>query len=279
MPTLSEFEVNSPDAPRCAWCGKPYHILTVTIFERERDVWSKSCDCGDVKFTSGQGFPSEISVQCRFCENVVTAKGAGQTSPVYFVYCPKCGAAYGESHRELAKGETAKRIPPIYSDADFSWCPDAYSWVDEPSAGLVITGDPGTGKTWAACAVLKEWAARGLGSAMFCRASEIIDDAMDAVGKNVKRDMMEMYLSPKLLLIDDLGKENPTDFAVEMIFRVINERGEAGKPTIITTNYDAAGLFNRLSSRSKDEVTAAAILSRIATFMSVEVQRDDWRLS
>ena len=39
------------------------------------------------------------------------------------------------------------------------------------------------------------------------------------------------------LIVDDLGAERPTSFSSEQICRAVDERAEAGKPLIVTTNY------------------------------------------
>ena len=251
----------------CPYCGVPYHKLIVKLFGKEQEVWSKSCSCGDSK-------QKTFAIECRFCGSIAEGTRASETSPVVYVECKSCGEYYGESHPEIVESVAAKRIPLRFQNADMSWMPEVAEWIASPTIGLLISGNPGTGKTWSACGALKAWN----GDSMFCRASEIIDDAHDAFASGEKAEALARYVRPSLLLVDDLGKENPTDFAVELIFRVINERGEANKPTIVTTNYEAGELFNRLCSRSKDEVNAAAIMSRLHEYTQVKSQGRDRRL-
>ena len=42
--------------------------------------------------------------------------------------------------------------------------------------------------------------------------------------------------SAKLLIIDDLGAERSTDFALEKVYNIIDSRYRAGLPMILTTN-------------------------------------------
>lgn len=44
----------------------------------------------------------------------------------------------------------------------------------------------------------------------------------------------------ELLIIDDLGIERNTEYALEQVYAVIDERYKAGKPLIITTNLTIA---------------------------------------
>ena len=43
-------------------------------------------------------------------------------------------------------------------------------------------------------------------------------------------------MSYDLLILDDLGAERNSEFAMQNVFDVINRRWESGKPMIITTN-------------------------------------------
>ena len=47
-----------------------------------------------------------------------------------------------------------------------------------------------------------------------------------------------------LLIIDDLGAEQDSEFALQNIGNVINRRWTSGKPLIVTTNLDLASIKN-----------------------------------
>ena len=47
-----------------------------------------------------------------------------------------------------------------------------------------------------------------------------------------------------MLVIDDLGVERQSDFALEQVYTVIDERYKSGKPMIITTNIPLEELRN-----------------------------------
>lgn len=55
--------------------------------------------------------------------------------------------------------------------------------------------------------------------------------------------------SPALMVLDDLGVENPTDWAHEQLYRVLDERYDRRLPTIITTNATQERLDERILSR------------------------------
>ena len=69
-------------------------------------------------------------------------------------------------------------------------------------------------------------------------------------------------------MLDDLGKESPTEWAVEQLFSIINGRYDEGKPLIVTTNYGSEDLVKRLTPRPDangyaDDTTARAIVDRL----------------
>ena len=76
-------------------------------------------------------------------------------------------------------------------------------------------------------------------------------------------EILELYSTIDLLIIDDLGKERPTEWSLEKLYTIINDRYENLKPVIITTNYNNDMLTDRLSTANNSS-TAEAITSKIS---------------
>ena len=72
----------------------------------------------------------------------------------------------------------------------------------------------------------------------------------------------ETVADADLLVIDDLGKENQTPWAVSMIYMAIDDRYNTRKPVVITSNFSKRELIARLSIAA-DSSTAEAIVSRL----------------
>lgn len=57
--------------------------------------------------------------------------------------------------------------------------------------------------------------------------------------------------SPDLLIIDDLGAERGTEFALERVHSLIDTRISANKPMIVTTNIDINDMGNCTDLKKK----------------------------
>ena len=94
-------------------------------------------------------------------------------------------------------------------------------------------------------------------------------------------EMLQDALDPgdRVLVIDDLGKENANAWALTTLFQIINSRYEDGKPTIYTSQYDLQSLQRRMS-RQRESESAEAIVSRICeTSVIVQLGGKDRRRS
>ena len=77
-------------------------------------------------------------------------------------------------------------------------------------------------------------------------------------------DVLKIYKTVPLLVIDDIGKEPPTEWAISTVYNIINGRYEAYLPTIVTTNYDTEALIDRMTPReSRASMTARATIDRL----------------
>jgi DNA replication protein DnaC len=89
--------------------------------------------------------------------------------------------------------------------------------------------------------------------------------------KNVtEEETIRQFTAPRVLVLDDLGKERPTEWAVEQLFSIINTRYDAKRPIIVTTNYGGQDLVQRLTPRGeRDDTTPRAIVDRLREMSSV----------
>lgn len=142
---------------------------------------------------------------------------------------------------------------------------------DPKVPGLLLKGSYGTGKTHLAVSILRETAEAGI-PGMFVVVPDLIAKMLASFdAKDGKAgDLVETAKSVPLLVLDDLGAENPKPWVVELIYVLINHRYEHMLPTIITTNYDGKQL---------DAVFGRRIVSRLAEMtVPVNIRAEDYRM-
>lgn len=98
--------------------------------------------------------------------------------------------------------------------------------------GLLLYGNVGTGKTYAACEVANALIDKGY-PVLVTNFARIINTLQSTFEKQEYIDSFNRF---SLIVIDDLSAERDTSFAKEQVFNIIDSRYRAGLPMIITTN-------------------------------------------
>ena len=109
-----------------------------------------------------------------------------------------------------------------------------WAMMKENCIGLLLWGNVGTGKTFIAACIANALIERGV-SVLMTNFSKILNSlsGMFDVDRNKFIDSFNRY---SLLIIDDLGIERNSEFALEQVFNVIDSRYRGKKPLIVTTN-------------------------------------------
>lgn len=130
--------------------------------------------------------------------------------------------------------------------------------------GIYFEGTCGTGKTHLAAAIALGVLQKGV-PVVFKTSIDMLADIKRTYGNTLvsESEVLSIYRTADLLIIDDLGKEQCTEWSVPVLYSIINERYENMLPTIITTNYNEDGLIKRLTPNGGDRATAEAIISRL----------------
>ncbi len=108
--------------------------------------------------------------------------------------------------------------------------------VEKP--GLLLIGEPGTGKTHLAVAALRTLIGRGF-SGLFYDYQHLLQSirsSYDPASGGGDREAYSSALDSELLLLDDLGAHRITDWVEDTVTSLITHRCNNKKPIIATTN-------------------------------------------
>lgn len=103
----------------------------------------------------------------------------------------------------------------------------------EKSQGILFWGTVGTGKSYTAACIANELLDRTIPVVMtsFVKILQNIQGNQEE-----EKVIMSRLDDARLLIIDDLGTERNTDYALEKVYNIIDSRYRSGKPLILTTN-------------------------------------------
>jgi DNA replication protein DnaC len=105
--------------------------------------------------------------------------------------------------------------------------------------GLWFMGGTGTGKTTLGMLIASEALKAGKSVGIYFTPkllTRIRQTYQEAEHENAYSRFFERVTSVDLLFIDDLGSERRTDWVVEQLYAVVNERYESQRPMLITSN-------------------------------------------
>ena len=212
---------------------------------------------------------------CRFCGAVreYVTQDIGIGLPVgYPLECDCVTRVFSEYQDQLRmeRGDAGydrrvreSGVPALFIDAK----------TDMQLESLYLFGDPGTGKTHTACALLMKAVRQGM-TALYATRGKLGGTSFDE-----RENLFAKMRRVDVLCIDDLGKAETSEWANALAFRAIDERYGTGKTIIVTSNYNPNDLAAALARKS-DVVTARAIVSRICGMTRrVEMEGRDRRLA
>lgn len=135
----------------------------------------------------------------------------------------------------------------------------------ENNIGLLFFGNKGTGKTRTAAMIANELISKGV-TVQMTSFPKIIKD-LSGFKIQDKNAYVQSYNNYELLIIDDLGVERDSDFALEQVFDIIDTRYRSNQPLIVTTNLSVEDL------KSVQDIKLGRIYDRILE-MTIPIKVD-----
>lgn len=119
--------------------------------------------------------------------------------------------------------------------------------------GLLFTGDVGTGKTYASACISNYLMENGKTVLVMSLGLYLLKIKREWA--EAENDVLNYVKTCDLLVIDDLGAENISEFVKEKVFNLVDTRYRACKPMIITTNLNIDGIFSVFGKRIGDRIS------------------------
>ena len=115
------------------------------------------------------------------------------------------------------------------------------------NTNLLFYGNSGTGKTFLSWCIAKELLDRGF--LVVYKTSDDLLRALKDIKFNNDTDLENLLINCDLLIIDDLGSEQITDFSSTELFTLINKKILKNKKMLISTNLSLPLISKRYSER------------------------------
>lgn len=174
----------------------------------------------------------------------------------------------GRDRRAAERRMKAARLPVLKSlqGFDFSFQPSLsqrllWELADlgfvQTTTNVIFLGPPGTGKTHLSIALSVKALSAGY-SALFTTLTHLAEALESAAYPSLVRQRLRRYITPHVLVIDEVGYTKLTSAQAHHFFELVTARYEHG-PILLTSNTS----FSDWGSLLGDEVLASALLDRL----------------
>jgi DNA replication protein DnaC len=159
------------------------------------------------------------------------------------------------------------------------------------SAGLLLTGPIGCGKTHLAVGIAKELIAQKNTACLFYDYRELLKEIQNSYNASVQTTEIEVLrpvFGAEVLVLDELGASKPTEWVWDTVSHILNTRYNDQRTTIITTNYQdlppgGAETDRRAERAAREETLGDRIGERMRSRLHemcrvVRVEGEDFRM-
>lgn len=162
---------------------------------------------------------------CEFCSKKVKWNENGKTSFILRKFPPR-----------IAKDLLSLNLPPVdFIESTYLYGPTKSGKTITAGSQLVQTK--------------KQNYIEGVdASYCFINVSILLAEIKDTYSSSTitESEVIKKYVAYDYLVLDDLGAERTTDWVLQVLYIIINQRYEWFKPIIVTSNYSLAQLVDKL---------------------------------
>lgn len=145
--------------------------------------------------------------------------------------------------------------------------------------GLLFSGSVGSGKTFLAAAIANVLLERQI-KLLFLVVPDLLDElraSFDPKSETSEFDLLDIARTIPILILDDLGAHNYTDWTRNRLYSILNYRMNEQLPTIITTNLSFDEIETHLGERTCSRLLQMCRVFSLSTEKDIRMQKYEKR--
>lgn len=181
-----------------------------------------------------------VYVNCRCMSNAAELREREEKQEKHRKKCEELREkAFADSQLRSWDFAHDDRKNPKLSDAMKRYA-EQFTQFSEWGTGLLLYGTPGTGKSFFAACIANEVINQGK-PVLMTNFARILNELQTIVQR---QEYIDKICRHPLLVLDDLGVERNSTYALEQVYNIIDTRYRSGKPLIVTSNLTLSEIAN-----------------------------------